>query len=148
MIAFTIPGPPQGKARARTCRNGHSYTPENTVLYENLVKTEFLRQCGRGQRIRTVQERPALGMEIVAVYPVPSGYSKRKTVSALAGDLLPVKKPDADNVAKTVADALNGLAYDDDAQITDLTVLKRYGEDPEVRVRVWPILTETNEMKG
>lgn len=61
MIAFTIPGPPQGKARARTCRNGHSYTPKNTVLYENLVKTEFLRQCGREQRIRAEQNRPALG---------------------------------------------------------------------------------------
>ena len=59
MIAFTIPGPPQGKARVRTCRNGHSYTPENTVLYENLVKTEFLRQCGREQRIRAEQNRPA-----------------------------------------------------------------------------------------
>ena len=142
MIAFTIPGPPQGKARARTCRNGHSYTPENTVLYENLVKTEFLRQCGREQRIRAEQNRPALGMEIVAGYPVPSGYSKRKTVSALAGDLLPAKKPDADNVAKIIADALNGLAYDDDAQITDLTVMKRYGQEPEVRVKVWPIFTE------
>ena len=137
MIAFTIPGPPQGKARVRTCRNGHSYTPENTVLYENLVKTEFLRQCGREQRIRAEQNRPALGMEIVAVYPVTSGYSKRKTVSALAGDLLPAKKPDADNVAKIVADALNGLAYDDDAQITDLSVMKRYGQEPEVRVKVW-----------
>lgn len=137
MIAFTVPGPPRGKARARTCRNGHSYTPENTILYENLVKTEFLRQCGR--RRATIDGRPALKMEIVAVYPVPSSYSKRKTVSALAGDLLPAKKPDADNVAKIIADALNGLAYEDDAQITDLTVLKRYGQDPEVRVRVWPI---------
>ena len=61
MIAFTIPGTPQGKARARTCRNGHSYTQENTVLYENLVKTEFLRQCGREQRIRAEQNRPAFG---------------------------------------------------------------------------------------
>lgn len=90
MITFTVPGPPRGKARARTCRNRHSYTPENTVLYENLVKTEFQRQCGR-QRA-TIDGKPALKMEIVAVYPVPSSYSKRKTVSALAGDLLPADK--------------------------------------------------------
>lgn len=75
-------------------------------------------------------------MEIVAVYPVPSSYSKRKTVSALAGDLLPAKKPDADNIAKIVADALNGLAYEDDAQITQLTVLKRYSDEPCVRVEI------------
>ena len=139
MIAFTIPGAPQGKARARTCRNGHTYTPDNTVLYENLVKTEFLRQCGRGQRIRSDDTRRAISMQITAVYPVPAPYPKRDKVAALAGDLLPTKKPDADNVAKVIADALNGLAYDDDAQITDLSVLKRYGEEPEVRVKLWPV---------
>lgn len=127
MIAFTIPGAPQGKARART------------VLYENLVKTEFLRQCGRGQRIRSDSAYRAISMQIIAVYPVPASYPKRDKVAALAGDLLPTKKPDIDNVAKIIADALNGLAYDDDAQITDLLVLKRYGEDPEVRVKLWPI---------
>lgn len=42
-------------------------------------------------------------------------------------------------MAKVIADALNGLAYDDDAQITDLSVLKRYGEEPEVRVKLWPV---------
>lgn len=142
MIAFTIPGAPQGKARARTCRNGHTYTPDNTVLYENLVKTEFLRQCGRGQRIRSDDTRRAISMQITAVYPVPASYPKRDKVAALAGDLLPTKKPDADNVAKVIADALNGLAYDDDAQITDLSVLKRYGEEPEVRVKLWPVSDE------
>lgn len=137
MIYFIIPGTPQGKARARTCCNGHTYTPESTVLYENLVKTEFIRQCGRAARIRAGNERPALGMEIIAMYPVPASYSNRKRISALAGDILPAKKPDADNIAKIIADALNGLAYDDDAQITELCVLKRYSECPEVRVKVW-----------
>lgn len=137
MLAFTVPGPPQGKARARTCRNGHTYTPNHTVLYENLVKTEFLRQCGR-PRLQA-GSRPALAMEITAVYPVPASYPKRDKVAALAGDLLPAKKPDADNVAKVIADALNGLAYTDDAQITDLSVRKRYGEEPEVRVKLWPL---------
>lgn len=42
MIAFTIPGPPQGKARARTCRNGHFYTPENTVLLYLLQGAQYL----------------------------------------------------------------------------------------------------------
>lgn len=33
-------------------------------------------------------------------------------------------KPDADNVAKLVMDALNGHAYEDDAQVTSLRVTK------------------------
>lgn len=48
----------------------------------------------------------------------------------------PYKKPDSDNIAKVVADALNGIAYDDDAQIADLTVIKRYTEDPCVKVTI------------
>lgn len=83
--------------------------------------------------------------EIVAVYPVPASYSKRKRVAALAGDLLPAKKPDADNVAKIIADALGGLAYIDDAQITDLSVMKRYGEQPEVRVKLWTVSEQGSE---
>ena len=135
VMSFTVPGNPQGKARARTCRNGNTYTPDNTVLYENLIKTEFLSQYGRGNRIR----QSAVFMHIIAVYPIPASYSKRDKAAALAGDLLPAKKPDADNVAKVIADALNGLAYDDDAQITDLLVVKRYGADPEVHVKLWPV---------
>ena len=42
-IHFTVPGPPKGKARARTVRTKDgrtfSYTPDGTVLYENLIKT-------------------------------------------------------------------------------------------------------------
>lgn len=42
-------------------------------------------------------------------------------------------KPDADNVTKLVMDALNGVAWVDDAQVTDLNVHKkyRYSDAPE-----------------
>ena len=51
----------------------------------------------------------------------------------------PTKKPDADNIAKVVCDALNGLAYKDDAQVIDLTVHKRFG-DPKVIVKIWEMV--------
>ena len=47
-LFIVIPGKPQGKARARTCKTGHSYTPENTVLYENLIKLHFWNGMGPG----------------------------------------------------------------------------------------------------
>lgn len=41
-VRFTVPGAPKGKARARTVHGKgggtFSYTPEQTVLYENLIK--------------------------------------------------------------------------------------------------------------
>ena len=38
---LTIPGEPVGKGRPRFTKNGHSFTPEKTVNYENLVKLTF-----------------------------------------------------------------------------------------------------------
>ena len=42
------------------------------------------------------------------------------------------RKPDADNIAKCVLDALNKLAWNDDGQVSDLVVSKRVmpGTDP------------------
>jgi len=46
-----------------------------------------------------------------------------------------VKKPDADNIIKIIADALNGLAYKDDCQIVRLEFEKFYALTP--RVEIW-----------
>ena len=46
-------------------------------------------------------------------------------------ELFPTVKPDADNVSKIILDALNGLAYYDDNQVTDLTIYKQYATTDE-----------------
>ena len=127
-VIFTVPGEPQGKARARTC-GGHTNTPEKTVLYENLIKTEYARQCGnRKFSILSDGTAQPVAVRIEAVYGIPKSYSKKKRERALNGELAPTKKPDADNIAKVVCDALNGVAYVDDTQVIDLRVFKRFGE--------------------
>lgn len=40
--------------------------------------------------------------------------------------ILPLKKPDMDNIVKVVADALNGVAYNDDTQIVLVSAKKAY----------------------
>ena len=127
-VIFTVPGEPQGKARARTC-GGHTYTPEKTVLYENLIKSEYARQCGN-LKFATLSDGTAqpVAVRIEAVFGIPKSYSKKKRERALNGELAPTKKPDADNIAKVVCDALNGVAYVDDTQVIDLRVFKRFGE--------------------
>ena len=42
-----------------------------------------------------------------------------------------MKKPDADNIAKIVLDSLNKIAYEDDKQVVELTVIKRWTFDNE-----------------
>lgn len=44
-------------------------------------------------------------------------------------NILPLKKPDMDNIVKVVADALNGVAYHDDTQIALLSASKIYSDE-------------------
>ena len=122
-----INGKPQGKGRPRFTMQGHAYTPERTVLYENLIKTEYERQCGH-----KFEDDAALAMKIQVVYSPPRSATKKMREEMLAGKRLPTKKPDVDNIAKVVCDALNGVAYRDDVQITELSVSKRYGPEDVV----------------
>jgi Holliday junction resolvase RusA-like endonuclease len=45
------------------------------------------------------------------------------------------KRPDLDNLAKAVKDALKGVIYADDSQIVEAHLFKRYGE-PQVKVQI------------
>ena len=45
-----------------------------------------------------------------------------------------VKKPDLDNLEKSVLDSVNSHAYEDDNQISDLHSRKRYSLKPRVEI--------------
>ncbi|RGS43528.1 RusA family crossover junction endodeoxyribonuclease [Coprococcus eutactus] len=57
-----------------------------------------------------------------------------KREAMLQGKIRPLKKCDADNIAKIICDGLNGIAYPDDKQITSLSVEKWYSDNPKVIV--------------
>lgn len=131
-MKFTIPGEPCGKARPRVVRSGNfsrAYTPEKTVNYENLVKLEYQRQCNNAY----IAEG-GIYMHIIARFAIPNSASKRKAQAMLDGAIRPTKKPDCDNIIKIVCDALNGIAYKDDAQIISVSIEKRYSVMPNVEV--------------
>lgn len=135
-VRFTVPGQPKGKARARTVRRGggksFSYTPEGTILYENLIKTCYLQDAGHV----LFNDGQPLEVSITAFYEVPKSYSKKKKQEMLDGQLYPTKKPDIDNIAKCVLDALNKLAYRDDTQVVRLHMEKHYDQVPRVEVEI------------
>lgn len=136
MIKFTIPGPPKGKARPKVTRakNGASitYTPDATVAYEELVRSRYI-TASNG--VKFLGDTP-LKMIIEAVFPIPKSKSNRIRSEMLVGWIVPTKKPDCDNIIKIICDALNGIAYGDDAQIVDVSIRKIYGSEPRVEVRI------------
>lgn len=138
-MKFTVYGKPQGKARARTFYNPRlgrtqSITPEKTVLYENLIKQCYMIA---DEKESWFNGEP-LKMIISAYYEIPKSTTKKKRAEIMDGKLYPTKKPDADNIAKVICDALNKIAYKDDTQIIDLTVRKLYSADlPKVVVEIY-----------
>lgn len=127
MIYFIVPGIPQGKGRPRVTMHG-TYTPKATKEYEEKVRKAW-RESGN-EAINGVP----LCVTINACFKPPKSVSKKKYREMLYTPHC--KKPDADNIAKAVLDALNGLAFADDSAIASLTVHKRYSEDPRVEVSI------------
>ena len=121
---FTLYGEIKTKARPRARIYNEKYaviyTPKNTVNYENLIKLEYLNQTGK----LYFGDKP-LEVTIEANFKLPkSDMNIRKYYSN--EKVLCVNHKDLDNIAKTILDALNKVAYDDDKQVCKLTVSKFY----------------------
>lgn len=65
-------------------------------------------------------------------------YGRPLLVGAVTVDITVCGKPrgDVDNLAKSILDALNGIAWHDDAQVMELKVRKADGEAPGVIVHL------------
>ena len=135
MLTFPVPGQPQGKGRPRVGKIGtHArlFTPAKTVAYEGLVAhAAQVAMAGRSPL------QSAVGCKVFIDCQVPASWSHKKQRMAVAGEILPESKPDADNVVKAIFDGLNGVLWRDDVLVVDLRVRKRYAATPCVRVEVW-----------
>ncbi|WP_407651755.1 RusA family crossover junction endodeoxyribonuclease [Acetobacter thailandicus] len=60
-------------------------------------------------------------------------------IPAVAGQVLPVSRPDIDNQMKTAADALNRIMWNDDVQIVDAHLTRRYGPQSMTVIEVRPL---------
>lgn len=67
---------------------------------------------------------------------MPTRFTKKQKELAEKEALRPTTKPDVDNLAKAVTDAMNGVVYEDDSQIVELVCGKYYGAEPRVMVTV------------
>lgn len=132
-IHFSIPGQPFGKQRPKFSRMGalvKTYTPKETVEYENLIRI-FYNDAAKGRKF---PEGAMLDVRIIAYYGIPKSTSKKKRKEMLEHKIRPTKKPDWDNIGKIICDSLNKIAYHDDSMVVDAQVSKFYSEQPKVDV--------------
>jgi Holliday junction resolvase RusA-like endonuclease len=87
-----------------------------------------------------MENEPPLETPVVVclyiMYPVPASYSKKRTKDCLDNLERPTKKPDIDNIAKSITDAMNGIAYKDDSQIVSMHLTKVYSQTAGVHIYI------------
>ena len=126
-MKFTVYSEPVAKGRPRFS-GYHAYTPKKTRDYEKLVRDTYIQECGE-----TFLEGE-IKAEIHCYFPIPKSTSKKNRALMENGQIMHTKRGDCDNLAKTILDALNGIAYKDDSQVCILEVYKWYSEEPRVYV--------------
>lgn len=128
-IKFTIPGRLAGKARIRRDGRGgaHFFKDDRTRAAENNVGWSAARAMGNRPPI----EGP-VSVEIDEWRAKPKSWSEKKKHAAI----YVTGKPDCDNLSKLICDAMNGIVYRDDSQISDLEVHRRYSVHGEEHVNI------------
>jgi Holliday junction resolvase RusA-like endonuclease len=133
-ITVIVAGAPVPKGRARTTKRGFMYTPAKTRANES--HTRLAAQLA-------MNGKPPLDVpirvEIFAELPVPQSWSGRRAAEAISGRIVPTTRPDTDNYAKSILDALNGIVLVDDAQVVELHAVKKFGVAPKLIATVFPI---------
>lgn len=132
-MEFEVIGAPVGKKRPKfSTVHGfpQAIKAKEDVYYENLVKLCFQQSKPEDYDLFFKPVK----MKIEAYFGIPKSYSKKRANEAAEGKITPQTKPDADNIAKIICDALNDVAYKDDTQVIELTIIKKYATEPKVKI--------------
>jgi crossover junction endodeoxyribonuclease RusA len=143
-MRITIHGRPaqQGSSKAFIVRDRRTGRPRAIVTSDNRTELQAWREAVRTEaQTAAIDEagyRDRGPVELTITWELP------RPKRARAGDL-PDGRPDIDKLERAVLDALTGVWYRDDGQVTDLTGRKRYaepGEPPRVTIEMGEPATE------
>lgn len=106
--------------------------PQETVDYETYIKEIFVISYPDF----ILLEGP-LKIQITAWLMIPKSTSKKKAKLMIERIIRPTKKPDWENVAKSVCDALEKLAYKNNSQIVTGIIHKFYSIRPRLEIEIY-----------
>ena len=138
-MEIVIYGEPIPQGRPRFTKTGHTYDPQRSRNYKQLVRfwvTQHLKKIDDWKPFEN-----ALCVDLTFYMGIPSSWSKKKRIQAIQGQIRPTSKRlgYADNLCKSVTDAISGLVYVDDSQIVNLGISKYYSETPRCVLKVTPL---------
>lgn len=114
-------------------KTGGAYMPKEYTLWKKRFLKEWLKH-GIGKFDADVP----LAVDLKFFIKPPKAIARvKKNQNILKAETWRVvKKPDLDNLEKSVLDSINGYAYADDNQISDLHSRKRYSMNPRVEILI------------
>ena len=75
-------------------------------------------------------------VDITFLMPIPKSVSASQRRQMIANNVHAIKRPDIDNLAYIITNAMKTIIYKDDSQVVDLCLHKRYAENPKTIVQV------------
>ena len=129
-------GKPPGEQRARTAK-GFFYTPPQTKKARKKIVI-----AAKAAGVEMIERGSPVAVEIYAYFPLLKSFSMKKRIAAINGLLYPVVKPDVDNILVLVLNALNKVAWYDDAQVVSVIKKKLYGHQGRLFVKISQLSTD------
>lgn len=117
-----------GKQRPRFTKWGGTYTPDKTRNYEAMIGLKFK------EKYKNEPSDKPMKAFITFMFEPPKSLSAKKREKLLLEAY--TKKPDLDNLIKSVLDGLNGIAYMDDNQIIYIKARKEYGLEDSIYIEL------------
>ena len=126
---FFVSTIPSGQARPRFVRMGNfvkTYDPKESKGYKLDIKYQVMAS-------HPVKMAGPLTMTVDFMMPRPKAHYGAKGIKPNAPHYHE-KKPDIDNLIKGLCDALTGILWDDDTQISVLLATKKYTDVPGIKI--------------
>lgn len=129
-ITFTIPGEPVQWVRAGRAGRA-TFTERKQADHKQQVRWR-----AKAAGVRTLLGPVAV--EMVFMYEPPKSWPKIDREQAITTGQRKITTPDCDNLVKQILDALEGVAYDNDRQVTYSPPIKMYGPVAQTIVTIYP----------
>jgi Holliday junction resolvase RusA-like endonuclease len=134
---------PMAKQSFRTTRKGYKYLDASVMKYRKTLRTMARIQM-REQKAEKLDG--AISIEILYAFQRPQSLRKKERSEIDSGKSMPkTTKPDIDNLTKAILDALNGIAWNDDAQVAQITAKKVWSKQDQIEVKIMQIKNQIKQ---
>ncbi len=149
VLTIVIPGQPVAWGRVKTGKYLQRYVPRKTQRAEDTVSS-FCFHAMNEQGFKII-EGEAIRLECRFYMQIPKSESKGKRDAMQRGQLRPIKRPDFDNLYKSVLDGIQGVAFRDDSQIVETGNSGKWyddGKGPRTEIRLGVVVYAGDAPEG